>query len=732
MGSISAKTKKILTCVFGTALAIATVTAVLIIAGCKPKQMPLNTKYISPSDLAATADGGVVVADAGMNCVYKLNADGTVAATAELGASVSGVCVSSNGTVYATAGGLNGKVFVLDGSLNKKAEIEVGHTPVSPVLSPDQNKLYVANRFTGNVSVINTATNKVDDTICDMREPIALAVTSDGTLYVGAHLPSQAMTETNVSSVVLAVSPDGNITEIEMTNGTTSLKDMCVSPDGKYVVATHIIARYGYPTTQLDRGWINTNAISLIDTSSKTCYHSVLLDGVDEGAANPYGVTFTPNNEYIAVAIAGTNQVEIIHYQYLLTLLSSVNKNSTPPEDDLTFLDDIRYRIDLTGIGPRAITVSGNYLYAAQYFTGNVIKFTFDRSEYYELSLGDQPENSILRTGEIVWNDGTLCYQGWQTCASCHPDGRADGVNWDNLNDGVGNSKSTKSLLYSYRTPPEMITGIRANAEIASRAGMKYIEFATVDEELLLALDEYIKSFEPENSPYLNKDGSLSEAAKRGKTLFESAEVGCATCHTAPYYTDLKMYDVGTVNPATDGASQVVSTLDTPTLLEVWRTAPYLYNGKAATIYDVIKTFNENDTHGKTSHLTEEQLRDLEAYVLSIGAEGEDFGVTTVISEDSKGVESLMTITPGTTIRSLEVRKLTENAESATVTFELFDKDGKSLAKKTKKTGKLDKNYAESIKLDVKVPENLEKGAYYVITIYSGNNKKATDFKMYY
>lgn len=730
MHSISAKTKKLLTYVFGTALAVATVAAVLVVAGCKQKQMPLNTQYISPSAIAATSDGGVVVADAGMNCLYKLNADGSVAKTAEVGAAANGVCVSSDGTVYATVGGLNGKVVVLDSNLNKKAEIEVGHTPVSPVLSPDQSKLYVANRFTGNVSVINTATNKVDDTICDMREPIALAVTSDGTLYVGAHLPAQAMTETNIASVILAVSPDGNITEIEMTNGTTSLKDMCVSPDGKYIVATHIIARYGYPTTQLDRGWINTNAISLISTESKTCYHSVLLDGVDNGAANPYGVTFSPDNEYIAVAIAGTNQVEMIHYNYLLTLLSGVKKTDTPPEDDLTFLDDIRYRIDLPGIGPRAITVSGNYLFAAQYFTGNVVKFTVNRSELYELSLGTQPENNVLRTGEIVWNDGTLCYQGWQTCASCHPDGRADGVNWDNLNDGVGNSKSTKSLLYSYRTPPEMITGIRANAEIATRAGMKYIEFSTVDEELLVALDEYIKSFEPEASPYLNKDGSLSEAAKRGKTLFESAEVGCATCHPAPYFTDLKMYDVGTVNPATDGASQVVSTLDTPTLLEIWRTAPYLYNGKAATIYDVIKTFNENDTHGKTSHLTEEQLRDLEAYVLSIGAEGEDFGVTTVISEDKDGNQSLMTITPGTTIRSVEVRKLTSGAESATVTFELFDKDGKSLAKKSKKTAKLDKNYTESIKLDIKVPENLEKGAYYVVTIHSGNNK-ATDFKIY-
>lgn len=701
-------------------LTLVVVGAVLVVAGCKTKYSDLNLSYLSPSDVAAVPDGGVVVADTGKGAVYRLAADGTLTNTYEAGAPVNGVTVAADGTVYATVGEADGKIVILDGELNKKGEASVGHTPMSPVLSPDGTKLYVANRFSNSVSVMDVAGKGVSDTALSVREPYALAVTSDGSLYVGAHLPSQAMTDDNVAAMVYKLSPDGTVTEISMENGTTSLRDLCVSPDGKYLVATHLVARYGYPTTQLDRGWINTNAISLVDLSSDSLYATVLLDGVDLGAANPYGVTFSPDGQYIAVAIAGTNELELVHYEYLLNRLSSHKAGDTPPVDDMTFLDDIRYRISLPGVGPRALAVSGDYLYVGQYFTGNVVRLKADGSDRSELSLGKQEENNILRTGEIAWNDGTLCYQGWQTCASCHPDGRVDALNWDNLNDGVGNSKQTKSLLYCYSTPPEMITGIRASAEIATRAGMKYIEFANVGDEVLTALDEYIKSFEPVQSPYREVNGDLTESAKRGKALFESEEVGCATCHSGATFTDLHMYDVGTVTPETDGASQVVSTLDTPTLVEIWRTAPYLYNGKAMTIYDVLTTYNENDTHGRTSHLSEEELRDLEQYVLSIGKEGESLMVETVSVSDGEGNVTPMLIVPGKTFTGVTIRNISDQEQSATVTFEFFDKNGNSLGKKSKKIKKLEPNYTATVDMKIDIPAQLETGAYYTVTFDKG------------
>jgi len=57
---------------------------------------------------------------------------------------------------------------------------------------------------------------------------------------------------------------------------------------------------------------------------------------------------------------------------------------------------------------------------------------------------------------------------------------------------------------------------------------------------------------------------------------------------------------------------------DTPSLVECWRTAPYLQDGRAATIEEVFTKFNKGDIHGSTSKLTDQQIKDLAAYVLSL------------------------------------------------------------------------------------------------------------------
>jgi cytochrome c peroxidase len=211
----------------------------------------------------------------------------------------------------------------------------------------------------------------------------------------------------------------------------------------------------------------------------------------------------------------------------------------------------------------------------------------------------------------MFFNDARLCSQGWQSCASCHTDqARADSLNWDLVNDGLGNPKNTKSLLLSHRTPPSMSLGVRSTAEGAVRAGIRHIQFAIRPEEEAVAIDEYLKSLQPVPSPHL-VDGKLSERAVRGRALFESA--GCAACHSPGLYTNKKTYDVGTGQLFDEGRP-----FDTPSLVEVWRTAPYLHDGRAKTIVDVLRTYNPHDAHGRTSGLTDEQISDLAEYVLSL------------------------------------------------------------------------------------------------------------------
>ncbi len=228
------------------------------------------------------------------------------------------------------------------------------------------------------------------------------------------------------------------------------------------------------------------------------------------------------------------------------------------------------------------------------------------------LNPGYQP--TTLRLGEMYFNDATICFQGWQSCASCHDDdARVDGLNWDLLNDGIGNPKDTKSLVLCYQTPPVMSLGVRATAEVAVRSGIQNSLGTALPEEVAAAMDEWLKSLQPAPSPHL-VNGQLSESARRGEKLFKSADTGCVNCHEPPFLTDLHSYNVGTQN-AFDKEDKE---FDTPTLRELWRTAPYLHDGSAATIRDVLTTRNPKDEHGKTSRLTPQQIDDLAEYLLSL------------------------------------------------------------------------------------------------------------------
>ena len=72
-------------------------------------------------------------------------------------------------------------------------------------------------------------------------------------------------------------------------------------------------------------------------------------------------------------------------------------------------------------------------------------------------------------------------------------------------------------------------------------------------------------------------------------------------------------FDVG-VGTGTEAGKK----FDTPTLAEVWRTAPYLYDGRALTMEEVLTTANPKDAHGETSKLSQEEIKDLTEYVLSL------------------------------------------------------------------------------------------------------------------
>ena len=276
----------------------------------------------------------------------------------------------------------------------------------------------------------------------------------------------------------------------------------------------------------------------------------------------------------------------------------------------------------------------GKNVYVAGYFSDSLAEVSLkDACKSRAILLNGQFRPSREKLGERYFNDASHCFQGWQSCATCHPDGRVDGLNWDLLNDGMGNPKNTRTMFLSHRTSPVMTLGVRASAEVAVTAGFVHIQFLEPSGELAECVNAYLKNMKEVPSPFLVahnpskqqtggegcaqchapgvERGALSESARRGREVFKTA--GCVRCHPHPYFTTKELVATGTATGLDEGKSVLV-----PSLAEVWRTAPYLHDGRAKTIREAITTCNPGDIRGKTSSLNNRELEDLINYVQSL------------------------------------------------------------------------------------------------------------------
>lgn len=390
--------------------------------------------------------------------------EGTVQGRVELPKSAAGLALLDRSKLLVAAGGRDGELYLVNLISNRiESRVDLGHTPQGVTLSNDKRRLYVANRFSNSVSVVDIESFSVVDEVVVDREPIGVAVSPDSSLlFVANHIPSGAANGSSVAAKISVVDTDKLevISEIALPAGSNSINDIELSADGNYIYLSHILGRYHYSTTQLSRGWINSNALSILDVESKSLYSTLLIDDMDSGAANPWGIAVGENSIYIA--IAGTNQVMAIDTKEMQSRVDKFKKENQQTNiygadlsSDLSFLDGAKERIDIKGRGVRYLATSSSNLYVTTYFSEELIKIDLLDSSREVTALGDGSEISEVRLGEILFNDAMAGYQNWQSCASCHPgDGRVDGLNWDLLNDGVGNPKSTKSLLKSHVTPP--------------------------------------------------------------------------------------------------------------------------------------------------------------------------------------------------------------------------------------------------------------------------------------
>ncbi len=192
-------------------------------------------------------------------------------------------------------------------------------------------------------------------------------------------------------------------------------------------------------------------------------------------------------------------------------------------------------------------------------------------------------------------------------CSTCHPDGREDGHTWW-TSKGLRRTPLLAGRLIA-QGPPYRLDG--SAATFADLIASHLAEFggSGLDAPSIANLFAYIASLPLPQNP---KRGSTDPAVVRGQALFHTA--ACDSCHVPPTFTSPGLFDVGT----TTAEDVLPNGLRVPSLLGVARTDPYLHDGSAPTLADVITRNASANRHGLTSNLTASDVNDVVAYLQSL------------------------------------------------------------------------------------------------------------------
>ncbi len=630
-------------------VALVLCVGVISIVVAQPAAAPAGGVYHSPFDVAFAPSGAMLaVSDRTANVAAIIDpVGGKILKQVALNAQPTGVAwLADSSRLLVSEYGANTVAEIDPVAGTVLRHIPAGHGPMGVAVASKKKIALVCNSKVNNVSVINLADGKEVASIAVVREPYFVAISEDETrAVVGNLLPLCNAVDPNLSSAISIIDLTTNkkIADVRLPGGSTSVRKVVISADGAYAYAVHTLGRTTLPTTQLERGWVNTNALSIIDLKKNTLYATVLLDRLSEGAADPWGLAVTKDGKSLFVSLAGVHQMAKVElaglHDYLAGKLpdekdpirkrvpsiwfevkADPNKRSMLANDlAALYAPGLITRVSLgAGVtGPRGLSLSsdGKKLAVGAYFTGQVLMIDAETCKVSSIiSMGPQKEADSVRKGELVFHDATRCFQHWLSCATCHPNnGRTDGMNWDLLNDGIGNPKNSRSLLNAHQRGPMMAQGIRESMDMATLAGFKFIQFHEPTQDELESTRAYIRSLTPEKSPYVMPNGDLTPLATKGKAIFNDPKVGCASCHSGAMFTDLKKYNVGT-KMSLDTVDEFI----TPTLLELWRTAPYLHSGEAITLQEMLTTYNKQQKHGSTAQLSPEDLNALVVYLLSL------------------------------------------------------------------------------------------------------------------
>jgi YVTN family beta-propeller protein len=598
----------------------------------------VNRKYLSPFNLAVSADGSklyVVAQESNKLLVVDAHSE-KVLDKINVGLYPHSVVLSSDQKKAYVSNEWADNVSVIDlESLKVTDTLQTGNGPAGLALSKDNNFLYVVNSYSSNISVIDVNSKEEINRIDAGNNPTGTELSPDGrTLYVTSR---RALIEPYGHPVRTELTVvDENLHRLAGRKNIESaymMENVAFTPTGDLALVTMIRPKNLVPSIQVEQGWMMTYGIAIIETKENGRTIQLLIDEPNAYYSDPFDIVISPDGKQAFMTSSAVNTVSVIN-------IDSVRKvmNESTPEQLAAYSNYlglsgrfVTKRI-ITGSDPKGLAISpdGKQLYVAEQLDDKIgVISTETLTMTGSIDLGGPSKITVARRGRRLFNNSGHTFQNQYACYTCHPDMHEDGLVYNMASKDMGrNVTNTQSLRDIADTPPYKWNGM--NQTVYKQDGMRFSTVLTRTEAFsykdLDAITAYIMTGipYPPNLQY-NPHGELTDAQKRGKVVFERSKDNfgkeipengrCITCHPAPYYTNLQKAYVGTLAASDDSIL-----FDTPHLNNIYASAPYLHDGRAATLEEIWTLYGGKDKHGVVNDLTKNQLNDLVDYLKSLRA----------------------------------------------------------------------------------------------------------------
>jgi DNA-binding beta-propeller fold protein YncE len=565
--------------------------------------------YLTASRIAAADDGALVIdADSGR----LIRTDRTGASRAQLAIGVNAGLLAYDPIAK--------RAFVADRSGDRIAIVDVGAklalagaiaTPAEPygvALAPDRKTLLVTTIADRTLIAYDTETRKERWRTALAREPRGLAVAPDGTRAVVAYLATGTVDQIDLAgphtaehvalSTAIATAPQGRTLEgAAFARGAFAVTFM-----GEHEA---VVPFQRETPVQIANGQENTGSYGGGSSFQAPITHQLAFLAFDRERVQqvvatmaqhqPRALAWDSAHDALYVAGLGSDSVLQIRKASQLDIAGGLS---------------VSFEAGREQCGPDglAVTADGNVLVWCA-FTRSVRRLDFvDASgklaDSSKTTKGPTLVGSSLSTsqhdGMVVFHSATsmVSTRGAMACASCHPDGRADGLSWRI------EQKELQTPLLSGRlvgTHPFKWDGGDKDLTTSLMTTMKRLGGSGLTSKDTVALASYLEALAPPRSPTRDP-----QAVARGKQLFDSSKLGCRSCHDGKAYTDQDRHKF---------AGSTLPQVDTPSLLGLAASAPYFHDGSAATLEALLR--DRGTVHGMadTANLNDQQVADLTAFL---------------------------------------------------------------------------------------------------------------------